>query len=169
MKVLLFPSEKVVFPNGEIPFGADEQTVDALLGHAQLVRGRRYYGDADIAVKFDDRGGMCSVEFLSGISGAVQPILDGQALFELSADALIKMLLQKDGNGTTDDGGYTYTFPKIGIALYREMTENDLDEMRREMIADGIDPDKNSDFAEEAQKAEHFATICVNAPKERKR
>lgn len=164
MKVLLFLSEKLVFPDGDMPFGADKQTVDALLGKAQIVRGRHYYGESDIAVEFDDRGGMSSVEFLSGLSGPVQPILDGRALFELSADALVEMLLQKDGDGATDDGGYTYTFPNIGIALYREMTENDLDEMRREMIADDIDPDKNSDFAADAQKAEHFATICIGMP-----
>lgn len=160
MNVTIIPLKAIVFPNGELCFGdkkSSEGLLSDLFGNVQNVRNRRYYDD-DIAVESDENG-ICAVEFLSGVNGSIRPVLYDCSVFEMPADELVALLMKKDDDGRTPDGGYTYYFPNIGIGLYREITPDDIAEMRQEMINDGINPDDNEDFKADRIRAEHWATI----------
>ena len=163
MKIEIHPLEKVVIDGVSIHLGMEQAVVEAALGKGQRVRERHYYYDSEMAIDYRD-GQVEFIEFLGGIDGLLRPSIYGVSAFETLADDLAALLQQKNGGKVEDsERGYSMTFHRISVGVYRETTPSDVMEMIEEMKADGIPIDDNEDVKGEQRKAAHWASIGVGA------
>lgn len=110
--------------------------------------------DVDMKVKF--------IEFLGGFDGVLLPVIYGISAFEVFADNLKNQLSQKNGGEFVDpERGHCYFFTNISVGIYREITPSDVDEMIKEMEAEGISAENNDDIAIDIKKANHWSTIGI--------
>ncbi len=160
MKIEIIPLERVVVDGAPVALGAEKAAVEAVIGKGQQAGNRHYHFDANLAVDYDADNRVEFIEFLGGMDGELHPTIYGVPAFETDADDLVAILSEKNGPEINDfENGYSLSFLKISVGLYRESTPDSVREMIEEMKAAGIPTDDNEDVREELRKAHHWATI----------
>ena len=162
MNIEIYPLEKVVIDGVSVFLGMERAAVETAIGSGELVRGRSYYHDSEMAIDYSLDGTVEFIEFLGGVDGMLRPSIDGVSVFDTPADELAALLKEKNNGQIHDvEAGYSYAYLNISIGVYRETTPADVMEMIEEMKADGICVENNEAVQEEQRKANHWATIGV--------
>ena len=164
MNIELHPLEKILLDSAAISFGMVRADVERILGKGQVVGGRCYHCDGELAIDYDKDDRVEFVEFLGGADGRLRPILYGISVFETDAQELIDRLREKHGGEVRDpERGHTILLPRLSVGLYRERTLADVQEMIEEMEAEGIPCEGSEDIAEETRRAARWDTIGLGA------
>lgn len=147
--------------NIKINLEMSKAKVAEILGKAECENGNRhFYFDNELAIDYDEMNTVEFIEFLGGINGILQPVIYGIPAFESDAGKLFEVLrLHNDGDVFDSENGYSYSFNKIGIRIYRTSTPESVQMDIEEMKADGVFDQNYID--EELQNANHWATIGV--------
>lgn len=162
MHIEIYPLEKVKIDTAEIYLGMEQSAVETAIGKGQLLGNRYYYYNCEMAIDYDADMKVKFIEFLGGIDGFLHPIIYGVSAFEVFADSLTSLLTQKnDGEIDDSERGYCYSFLNISVGIYRETTPSAVDEIKKEMEADGIPIENNKDIEIEIRKAKHWSTIGI--------
>lgn len=162
MHIEIYPLEKVKIDTAEIYLGMEQSAVETAIGKGQLLGNRYYYYNCEMAIDYDADMKVKFIEFLGGIDGFLRPVIYGVSAFEVFSDSLTSLLTQKnDGEIDDSERGYCYSFLNISVGIYRETTPSAVDEMKKEMEADGIPIENNKDIEIEIRKAKHWSTIGI--------
>lgn len=162
MHIEIYPLEKVKIDTAEIYLGMEQSAVETAIGKGQLLGNRYYYYNCEMAIDYDTDMKVKFIEFLGGIDGFLRPVIYGVSAFEVFSDSLTSLLTQKnDGEIDDSERGYCYSFLNISVGIYRETTPSAVDEMKKEMEADGIPIENNKDIEIEIRKAKHWSTIGI--------
>lgn len=157
MQAQIYPLERVVIEGKEIFLGMEKENVEKLLGQGQQNNSQSYYFESELRIDYDAKACVQFIEFLGGAGNALlKPTIYGIPVFDTEADALYAILAYKN-NGAIDDSenGYSYAFYNSSVGIWRQVKPEDIAEMVREMAADGILTDNNSELEKERWKAHH--------------
>lgn len=149
---------------GQINLGASRDEVQALLGApSDALDDQYYYDDLELRLDFNGRG---VLEFIESTNGpypektevsiyAVNP-------FQTEANELVNILSEKN-NGAIDDAEarYCYTFLNSSVGVWRQITEEDVQEEIEEIKADGEYEDNADMLLEDLEKSKFFWTIGI--------
>lgn len=98
---------------------------------------RWYYFGNELRIDFDNSGRVAFIELLGGPDGVLQPVIFGLPAFQEPPEAVVERLKEKNGGGFLDiEKGYSYTFKKLSVGLYRESVPENVQEMIEEAQAD---------------------------------
>jgi hypothetical protein len=138
------------------------QTIENVLGKPYAThKNAYYYFDNQLRFDFNDMNAIEFIEFLGGIDGDIQPKIYGVIVFEVKADELYDVLMNRN-NGVIDDheGGDSYSFLNTSVGIYRPTKPEDIIEMLKESEKVGIEPD----LEHEIRNAAHWHTIGIGVP-----
>lgn len=141
-----------------ISFGADRAQADEVLGQPEVVQGSRcFYAGQELRLDFDDEGRLEFAECLGGCEGKVQPEICGVLAFQTDADELLT-LLKAENHGPVDEteAAYCYGLLRISTGLFRTITPEDVEEMRREAGDEGV-----ADLEKELLLARRWESIGI--------
>lgn len=159
----ILPLKGIQWESQSIFFGEKKLDIEEKLGLPQEVKNNSYYYfESNLRFDFSPNGELECIEFLGGIMGNIQPVIFGVQAFQAEADDLFRVLEKRNSGEIVDvEGGYSYTFPGIGIGVYREEIPDNLPEFIREVQEAGEDISDNPNIKEVQLKALHWATIAV--------
>ncbi len=149
---------------GALPLGAGQTEVQALLGEpSDALDGQYYYDELELRLDFNDRG---QLEFIESINGPYPEKTEiniyGVNPFQLEAEELLHILSEKN-SGPVDDSeaGYCYTFLNSSVGVWRQMTEEDIQEDMEAIKAEGEYEDNVDMLLEDLEKSKFFWTIGI--------
>ena len=88
--------------------------------------------------------------------------LNGIDVFKTKASELVSILECINGPDFIKEGnGYSYSFPKISVGLWRELTPKDYLELVAATKADGMYEEMKEDLAADYIKSEYFQIFNV--------
>lgn len=119
-----------------------------------------YFFGNELRVDFDENNGVEFIEFLGGYDGNIQPQILGVNAFEISADCLFDLLKENDSNIEDTEKGYSYAFLDSSVGIYRESTNESVQEMIKEAKKEGYELDEE-EIDEERKRAEHWSTLGI--------
>ncbi|MBR5370676.1 MAG: hypothetical protein IK130_00530 [Oscillospiraceae bacterium] len=158
MKMTLKPLKGVIWDNQMLAFGDTRETVEQLLGKAQVWGTSLYYFQNAMRLDFDEDGGLEFIEFLSPGKDLSLEIY-GIDPFTAKANDVIALLAKKnDGRVTDCDNGYCITFGEISVGVYRDSIPEDAADLAAEAEAEGT-PLTDEEYEAELSKANHWETI----------
>ncbi len=112
-------------------------------------------------IDYDEEDRVSFIEFLGGMEGSVQPMINGKSVFKMNADELLELLVvMNNGDIDNSEAEYSYAFLNISVGIYRETTPDDVREMIEESKRAG-EPMSRCDIDAELKKANHWATIGI--------
>ena len=158
MKFEIFPLEKLSMDGSSLFLGMTQAETEKIIGTGKFIGGRSYYFDSELAVSYDSAGKVDFIEFLGGIDGRLKPIIYGVSAFDTDADKLYELLRQHNGDDIDTERGYSYSFLKLSVGIYRESLPEDVAEMIEEAASLGT-PMSDGEIEYETKKAHHWATI----------
>ncbi len=162
MLITILPLQGIRWSDKIIRLGSTTADVEAVLGHPEIVGESYYYFESELRLDFSEDGKLEFIEFLAGLDGKIQPVIYGIQAFQADADELYRVLEEHaSGNIIDDENGYSFTFPNIGIGVYRESTPADVISLTCELKESGVNIADDPDIEEEQLKASHRATISV--------
>ncbi len=163
-KIELIPLEGIVIENiGKLTLGQSKSEIEKLVGEPSSSSNLKqlYYDDYECRIDLDKNGNAEFIEFIYGpFPEKTELSMYGVNPFEIGAEKLITILTEKN-NGKIDDSeaDYAFLFPNISVGIWREATEEEIEENIVEMKANG-EYEENKDWVEEdLLKAKNFWTI----------
>ena len=158
MKMTIKPLKGLVWESQMLAFGDTRETVEQMLGKAQIWGTSLYYFHNAMRLDFDDDGGLEFIEFLSQKADLSLEIF-GIDPFTAKANDVIALLAKKnDGKVTDRDNGYCITFAEISVGVYRDSIPEDAADLAAEAEAEGT-PLSDEEYEAELSKANHWETI----------
>jgi len=164
-KIELIPLAGMHIENvGQVPLGASRAEVQAILGApSDALDDQYYYDDLELRLDFNGAG---FLQFIESINGPylqkTEISIYGVNPFQVEADELLNILSEKN-RGPVDDSeaGYCYAFLNISVGVWRQLTEEDIEEEMESIKAEG-DYEENADMLiEDLEKSKFFWTIGV--------
>ncbi|KIR03832.1 hypothetical protein P261_02647 [Lachnospiraceae bacterium TWA4] len=142
----------------------ERKDVESILGVGNYFsheKNRVYYFNDEMRIDYGLDETVEFIEFLYGIDGELQPILNGKEIFQMDANQLFDMLSDIN-NGEIDDseGPFAYAFLEISVGVYRESTPEDIEDLRAKSEEDG-NPMSQEEFEEEMRRANHWMTFGI--------
>ena len=149
---------------GTLDLGASQAEVQAMLGEpSDVLEGQYYYDELELRLDFNDLG---QLEFIESINGPypekTEISIYGVNPFQLEAEELLHILSEKN-SGPVDDSeaGYCYTFLNSAVGVWRQMTEEDIQEDMEAIKAEGEYEDNVDMLLGDLEKAKFFWTIGI--------
>ncbi|MDQ1151771.1 hypothetical protein [Sphingobacterium zeae] len=149
---------------GQVDLGATRAEVQSVLGTpSDALDDQYYYDELELRLDFNNEG---QLEFIESINGpkpekTVISMYDVNP-FEVEATELVTILTDKN-QGEVDDAeaGYCYTFLNSSVGVWRQVTEEDVQEEIEEIKADGEYEDNADMLLEDLEKSKFFWTIGI--------
>ena len=163
MKVEIIPAKGINMEIGSISFGEEKESVISRF-HDVVSKGESLYVyNKNIKIDFENNK-VSYLEITGGMEGELEPLFVGEKnkvnIFGEKVKRVLEVLKESNDNRfSDDDGGYSYYFKKLGITVIREQNDDEIEELREELMECGIDPDSDEDFVYESSLAEHFCAI----------
>ncbi|WP_294351000.1 hypothetical protein [uncultured Sphingobacterium sp.] len=149
---------------GQVNFGANPTEVQSLLGApSDALDGQYYYDDLELRLDFNNEGQLEFIESINGPKPEKTAIsIYGVNPFEVEATELVTILTDKN-QGEVDDAEaeYCYTFLNSSVGVWRQITEEDVQEEIEEIKADGEYEDNADMLLEDLEKSKFFWTIGI--------
>jgi len=127
---------------------------------------RLVYPDYECTISFDQSKTVEFIEFISGpFPQRIQLSLYGIDPFQVGADNLVALLSERNAGPVDDSGaGYCYSFLNISVGIWRQGTEEDLQEWVEEKKENGEYEIDRTWIEEEVAKSKNFWTIGIGKP-----
>jgi len=149
---------------GQVDLGASRADVQSMLGAPSDALDDQYYYD-ELELRFDFNG-QGILEFIESINGPnpekTEISIYGVNPYQVEVAELVRILADKN-QGEVDDAeaGYCYTFLNSSVGVWRQMTEEDVQEEIEEIKADGEYEDNADMLLEDLEKSKFFWTIGI--------
>lgn len=164
-KIELIPLEGIHIENlGQIVLGSSQGEVQEVIGSpSDALDNQYYYDELELRLDFNDQG---QLEFIESINGPypekTELSIYGINPFQMEAAELVSILSKKN-NGPIDDSeaGYCYTFLNSSVGVWRQMTEEDVQEDMEAIKAEGEYEDNVDMLLEDLEKSKFFWTIGI--------
>lgn len=164
-KIELLPLKGIrINGTDEINLGSKITEVERILGKPSSTdRNNYYYDDIEVRMDFDRKNKLEFIEFIEGpFSDKIELSIYGVNPFSTPAKELIEILL-KNGNNNIDDSEaeYAYTFPNISVGVWRDLTEEVVNNTIKELKENG-EYEKSREWIEnDLLKSKYFWTIGI--------
>ena len=159
--VELLPQVGAVLDGKTIRLGDTRADVEQALGAPDHTKWNAlYYLASELRIDFDEDGRAEFIELLGGPDGTLRPMIFGVDAFRAEPKTVAALLKEKNGGDFLDnERGYSYTFQKLSVGLYRESIPENVPEMIEEAQAEGH-PLSAEDIEYETRRT-HWATIGI--------
>lgn len=161
-RIDIIPLDGVRIGRKGIHLSDTQEEIESVLGRpCSIWENSFYYFNNELRVDFDEQGCVEFIEFLGGIDGKIQPCIYGMPVFKTEADRLYTVLKDQN-NGDIDDSenGYSYSFLKLSVGIYRESTPESVQEMINEAEQEG-EAMSTEDIEYETSKAMYWSAIGI--------
>ena len=149
---------------GQVNLGAGRAEVQSVLGApSDALDDQYYYDELELRLDFNDQG---TLEFIESINGPypekTEISIYGVNPFQVEETELVSILSDKNAGEVDDaEAGYCYTFLNSSVGVWRQITEEDVQEEIEEIKADGEYEDNADMLLEDLKKSKFFWTIGI--------
>ena len=165
-KIEILPLDGIVIENiGKLSLGQSKSEIEKLLGKPSDSSNLKqlFFDEYEVRIDLDKKGNAEFIEFIYGpFPEKTELSIYGVNPFQIGATKLVEILTEKN-NGKIDDSEaeYCYTFQNISVGVWRQLTEQNVEESIAEMKADN-EYEENKDWLnEDLNKAKNFWTIGI--------
>ena len=165
-KIEILPLDGIVIENiGKLSLGQSKSDIEKLLGKPSESSNLKqlFFDEYEVRIDLDKKGNAEFIEFIYGpFPEKTELSIYGVNPFQIGATKLVEILTEKN-NGKIDDSEaeYCYTFQNISVGVWRQLTEQNVEESIAEMKADN-EYEENKDWLnEDLNKAKNFWTIGI--------
>ena len=165
-KIEILPLDGIEIENiGKLSLGQSKTDIERLLGKPSDSSNLKqlFFDEYEVRIDLDKKGNAEFIEFISGpFPEKTELSIYGVNPFQIGATKLVEVLTEKN-NGKIDDSEaeYCYTFQNISVGVWRQLTEQNVEESIAEMKADN-EYEENKDWLnEDLNKAKNFWTIGI--------
>ena len=165
-KIEILPLDGIVIENiGKLSLGQSKSEIEKLLGKPSDSSNLKqlFFDEYEVRIDLDKKGNAEFIEFIYGpFPEKTELSIYGVNPFQIGATKLVEILTEKN-NGKIDDSEaeYCYTFQNISVGVWRQLTEQNVEESIAEMKADN-EYEENKDWLnEDLEKAKNFWTIGI--------
>ena len=165
-KIEILPLDGIVIENiGKLSLGQSKSEIEKLLGKPSDSSNLKqlFFDEYEVRIDLDKKGNAEFIEFIYGpFPEKTELSIYGVNPFQIGATKLVEILAEKN-NGKIDDSEaeYCYTFQNISVGVWRQLTEQNVEESIAEMKADN-EYEENKDWLnEDLNKAKNFWTIGI--------
>ena len=165
-KIEILPLDGIVIENiGKLSLGQSKSNIEKLFGKPSESSNLKqlFFDEFEVRIDLDKKGNAEFIEFIYGpFPEKTELSIYGVNPFQIGATKLVEILTEKN-NGKIDDSEaeYCYTFQNISVGVWRQLTEQNVEESIAEMKADN-EYEENKDWLnEDLNKAKNFWTIGI--------
>ena len=165
-KIEILPLDGIVIENiGKLSLGQSKSDIEKLFGKPSESSNLKqlFFDEFEVRIDLDKKGNAEFIEFIYGpFPEKTELSIYGVNPFQIGATKLVEILIEKN-NGKIDDSEaeYCYTFQNISVGVWRQLTEQNVEESIAEMKADN-EYEENKDWLnEDLNKAKNFWTIGI--------
>ena len=165
-KIEILPLDGIEIENiGKLSLGQSKTDIEKLLGKPSDSSNLKqlFFDEYEVRIDLDKKGNAEFIEFIYGpFPEKTELSIYGVNPFQIGATKLVEILIEKN-NGKIDDSEaeYCYTFQNISVGVWRQLTEQNVEESIAEMKADN-EYEENKDWLnEDLNKAKNFWTIGI--------
>ena len=165
-KIEILPLDGIEIENiGKLSLGQSKMEIEKLLGKPADSSNLKqlFFDEYEVRIDLDKKGNAEFIEFIYGpFPEKTELSIYGVNPFQIGATKLVEILTEKN-NGKIDDSEaeYCYTFQNISVGVWRQLTEQNVEESIAEMKADN-EYEENKDWLnEDLNKAKNFWTIGI--------
>ena len=165
-KIEILPLDGIEIENiGRLSLGQSKSDIEKLLGKPSDSSNLKqlFYDQHEVRIDLDKKGNAEFIEFIYGpFPEKTELSIYGVNPFQIGATKLVEILTEKN-NGKIDDSEaeYCYTFQNISVGVWRQLTEQNVEESIAEMKADN-EYEENKDWLnDDLEKAKNFWTIGI--------
>ena len=165
-KIEILPLDGIEIENiGKLSLGQSKSDIENLLGKPSDSSNLKqlFFDEYEVRIDLDKKGNAEFIEFIYGpFPEKTELSIYGVNPFQIGATKLVEILTEKN-NGKIDDSEaeYCYTFQNISVGVWRQLTEQNVEESIAEMKADN-EYEENKDWLnEDLNKAKNFWTIGI--------
>ena len=165
-KIEIVPLDGIVIENiGKLSLGQSKSDIEKLFGKPSESSNLKqlFFDEFEVRIDLDKKGNAEFIEFIYGpFPEKTELSIYGVNPFQIGATKLVEILTEKN-NGKIDDSEaeYCYTFQNISVGVWRQLTEQNVEESIAEMKADN-EYEENKDWLnEDLNKAKNFWTIGI--------
>ncbi len=165
-KIEILPLDGIVIENiGKLSLGQSKSDIEKLFGKPSESSNLKqlFFDEYEVRIDLDKKGNAEFIEFIYGpFPEKTELSIYGVNPFQIGATKLVEILAEKN-NGKIDDSEaeYCYTFQNISVGVWRQLTEQNVEESIAEMKADN-EYEENKDWLnEDLNKAKNFWTIGI--------
>ncbi len=156
--------DKIMIDDKNISLGMERKSVENILGVGNYFihdKNRVYYFNDEMRIDYGNDERIEFIEFLYGMDGNLQPIINGKAVFQIDAMELYNLLSDLN-HGEIDDSEepFSYGFLEISVGIYRESTAESVEELKTESEEDG-NPMSQEEYENEMKQATHWMTFGI--------
>ena len=149
---------------GTIEFGMTANEVKEVLGQPELEDDSQlFYFSEELRLDFNSQKCLEFIEIISGpYPKAIKPILYAVNPFELLANELVDLLIQKNGSDIDySEAPECYAFRNISVGIFREVSEETIRQSIKKAKENGVYEDEKIWLLDDLEKSKHFWTIGI--------
>ena len=165
-KIEILPLDGIVIENiGKLSLGQSKSDIEKLFGKPSESSNLKqlFFDEYEVRIDLDKKGNAEFIEFIYGpFPEKTEVSIYGVDPFKIGAKKLTEILAEKN-NGKIDDSeaDYSFTFLNISVGVWRQLTEQNVEESIAEMKADN-EYEENKDWLnDDLEKAKNFWTIGI--------
>ncbi len=149
---------------GTIEFGMTANEVKEILGQPEQGEDfQLFYFSMELRLDFNSKKCLEFIEIISGpYPKAISPILYAVNPFELLANELVDLLIQKNGTDIDySEAPECYAFRSISVGIFREFSEEAVQQSIKESKENGMYDDEKDWLLDDLEKSKHFWTVGI--------
>ncbi|MGU3376199.1 hypothetical protein [Chryseobacterium sp. M5A1_1a] len=166
IKIEIIPLDGIQIENiGKLSLGESKANIEKLLGESSgnPDNTQLFYDDYELRIDLDENENVEFIEFIYGpFPENTELSIYGVNPFQIGADQLIEILSEKN-NGDIDDSeaGYCYAFFNNSVGVWRQITEQDVEEDIAVMKTNNEYAENKNWLEEDLVKAKNFWSIGI--------
>ena len=149
---------------GTLEFGMTANEVKEILGQPEQGEDfQLFYYSKELRLDFNSQKCLEFAEIISGpYPKNIEPVLYDINPFTLSANELVDLLAQKNGSDIDcSEAPECYAFRSISVGVFREFSEEDVQQSIKESKENGMYDDEKKWLLEDLEKSKHFWTVGI--------
>lgn len=162
MKIILKPTKGIVIEGVEINFNTNINVLKEKYQFEQLDN-QYYFFDSDLQVNINENNEICSFSCCGGYESSIEAILDDKNIFKTYVDETVALISESvNEKEVIEEENHIYIWNKCGIACWRSMTSEEVQELIKEATEDGMYDEMKEDIERDIMKSKYFETISLN-------
>lgn len=162
MQIILKPKKGIVIEGVEINFNANINVLKQKY-QSEQIDNRYYFFDSDFQVEINEKNEIISFSCCGGYESSIEAILDDKNVFKTYVDEAVALISKHvNEREVIEEENHSYVWNKYGIACWRAITGEEVEELIKETTKDGMYDEMKEDIERDIQRSKYFETITLN-------
>lgn len=161
MRIDIIEKTGLLVDGKQMALGDGMDNVKNMLGEYEVYDDSYYFFDGDLLILTDNSGHINEIEVRSMDDEETNVFFREKEIFKEEKESVLEYLSACNGETLLTEDNCEYYANNLGVVIYFEITEEDVEEMIRESKADGVYEEMLEEIEQDIYRSKYIGSLVI--------